>query len=109
MTFDGAVAMSEDPIDLDDHTAWLVLQLVSNGPTSAEAATALTVEKLRRLEDLARNAGAGRQAFQKILSARRVLGDRADLGRTSPFTDDLSFNPAPESLRVDAPGAAPSA
>jgi stage V sporulation protein SpoVS len=109
LTFDGAVAMSKHLIDLDEHTAWLVQQLVSNGPTSAEAATALTIEKLRRLEDLARNSGADRQAFQKILSARRMLGDHADLGRIPAF-DDVSINPSPEALRVPlAPGSGSTA
>jgi stage V sporulation protein SpoVS len=101
--------MSKHLIDLDEHTAWLVQQLVSNGPTSAEAATALTIEKLRRLEDLARNSGADRQAFQKILSARRMLGDHADLGRIPAF-DDVSINPSPEALRVPpAPGSGSTA
>jgi hypothetical protein len=106
---DETAAMSKNLIDLDDHTAWLVQQLVSNGPTSAEAATALTIEKLRRLEDLARNCGADRQAFQKILSARRVLGDHADLGRTPAFADDVSINPIPEALQVPAPEPGPTA
>jgi hypothetical protein len=109
MSSNGKAAMSKDLIDLDDHTAWLVQQLVSNGPTSAEAATALTIEKLRRLEDLARNSGADRQAFQKILSARRVLGDHADLGRIPSFADDVSINPIPESFQVPAPGSGPTA
>ena len=108
MTLDGTAAMSKNLIDLDDHTAWLVQQLVSNGPTSAEAATALTIEKLRRLEDLARNSGANRQAFQKILSARRVLGDHADLGRIPVFADDVSINPVPEALQVTAPDSGPT-
>lgn len=101
--------MSEDLRDLDDHTVWLVQQLVSNGSTSAEAATALTIEKLRRLEDLARNAGADRQTFQRILSARRVLGDHADLCGPPPFTDDVSINPVPEALQVPASGSGPTA
>jgi stage V sporulation protein SpoVS len=109
MTLDGTAAMSKNLIDLDDHTAWLVQQLVSNNPTSAEAATALTIEKLRRLEDLARNSGANRQAFQKILSARRVLGDHADLGRIPAFADDVSINPVPEALQVTAPASGPTA
>lgn len=103
MTFDGIAAMSRDLVDLDDHTAWLVQHLATNGPTSAEAATALTIEKLRRLEDLARRAGADRQAFQKILSARRVLGDHADLGRLPPFGETaIAINPIPEALQFPA-------
>jgi len=93
--------MQNMPVDLDEHTAWLVQQLVNNGPRSADAATALTVEKLRRLEDLARNAGTSRQALQRILSARRVLGDRADLGQVPAFTGDVNaIRPVPECLQV---------
>lgn len=88
-------------VDVDEHTVWLVQQLVSNGPHSAEAATALTIEKLRRLEDLVRNAGANRQVLQKILSARRVLGDCADLGQAPAFTGDVdSIRLVPECLQV---------
>lgn len=107
--FDERAAMSADLIDLDDHTAWLVQQLAMAGPASAEAATALTIEKLRRLEDLARNARTDRQAFQKILSARRVLGDRQDLG-ASPFIaqDKVSTNPIPEGFDISAFGPCPS-
>jgi stage V sporulation protein SpoVS len=89
------------PVDVDEHTAWLVQQLVNNGPRSAEAATALTIEKLRRLEDLARNAGTNRQALQKIMSARRVLGDCVDLSQVPVFTGDVnSIRPVPECLQV---------
>lgn len=100
--------MSADLIDLDDHTAWLVQQLARSGPASAEAATALTIEKLRRLEDLARNAGTDRQTFQKILSARRVLGDREDLG-ASPFIvqGKVSTNPIPKGFDIPASGPCP--
>lgn len=49
MSSDGAAALSRNLIDLDDHTAWLIQQLASNGPTSTQAATALTIEELRRL------------------------------------------------------------
>jgi hypothetical protein len=110
MTLDGMAAMGTDIIDLDDHTAWLVQHLAVNGPASAEAATALTIEKLRRLEDLARNAGADRQAFQKILSARRVLGDHADLGRAPPFTKtDIAINPVPKALQFPEAETGPAA
>jgi hypothetical protein len=93
--------MEASSADIDDHTAWLIQQIAINGPHSADAATALTIEKLRRLEDLARNAGTNRQAFQKIVSARRVLGDRSDLGRVPPFAEDtISICPVPDCLRI---------
>ncbi len=68
--------------DVDPETAWLVEQLVQDGPDLGAAATILTIEKLRRLEDLARHAGTNRQAFQKIVSARRILGDHASSARS---------------------------
>lgn len=109
VTFHGMANMTTDRVDLDDHTAWLVQQLARNGPVSAQAATALTIEKLRRLEDLARNAGADRQAFQKILSARRVLGDHADLGRAPIFDeDDVAISPTPQALKLSVPVSAPA-
>ncbi len=46
-----------------------------------------TVETLRRLEHLARSSGSSRQAFQKSLSARRILGDHTYLGPLPIFTD----------------------
>ncbi|KAA0111683.1 hypothetical protein CIW48_30755 [Methylobacterium sp. P1-11] len=101
--------MTTDRVDLDDHTAWLVQQLARNGPVSAQAATAPTIEKLRRLEDLARNAGADRQAFQKILSARRVLGDHADLGRAPIFDeDDVAISPTPQALKLSVLVSSPA-
>lgn len=75
--------------DVDPETAWLVEQLVQDGPDSREAATILTIEKLRRLEDLARHAGTNRQAFQKIVSARRILGDHAEFGPIPDFSGDV--------------------
>ena len=93
MTLDGMAAMGTDIIDLDDHTAWLVQHLAVNGPASAEAATALTIEKLRRLEDLARNAGADRQAFQKILFSET----------------DIAINPVPKALQFSEAETGPAA
>ena len=93
-------------INLDDHTTWLVCHLAANGPASAKAATALTIEKLRRLEDLARNGGADRQEIQKILSARRVLGDNVRLGPEPSFAQNpVAMHPVPEALRL--PGFMP--
>ncbi|GLS69002.1 hypothetical protein [Methylobacterium tardum] len=93
--------MKANPADIDDHTAWLIQQIAINGPHSADAATAVTIEKLHRLEDLARNAGTSRQAFQKIVSARRVLGDHSDLSGIPAFAEDaISVRPVPECLRI---------
>lgn len=38
-------------------------------------------ERLRRLEEEARQEGAGRQTLQNLMSARRVLGDRMEFSR----------------------------
>jgi hypothetical protein len=97
----GVMDVRAKVIDLDDHTTWLVRHLADNGPASAEAATALAIEKLRRLEDLARNSGADRQVFQKILSARRVLGDDLRLGPEPSFAQDpVALHPIPEALML---------
>jgi hypothetical protein len=66
--------------DIDDQTTELVRNLAKDA-TPAGAAVGQMVERLRRLEDEARQEGAGRQTLQKLMSARRVLGDRAVLGR----------------------------
>lgn len=74
--------------NIDDETIWLVQTLAEDAGRS-EAATGLLVERLRRLEEQARLEGAGRQALQKIMSARRLLGDWADLGVVQkPFADE---------------------
>ncbi|GJD77196.1 hypothetical protein [Methylobacterium gregans] len=65
--------------DIDDDTTWLVRTLAQE-PAGSDAAVALMVERLRRMEEEARLGGASRQALQKIMSARRVLGDPADFG-----------------------------
>lgn len=96
--------MDAQRADIDSETAWLVQQLVQDGPEPAAAATILTIEKLRRLEDVARNAGTSRQAFQKIVSARRILGDRVDLGPIPDFFDDVFaplLTPTPDGLRPE--------
>lgn len=70
----------------DDVTA-LVRTLVEDNATS-EVAVSLMVERLRRMEDEARLAGADRQTLQRIMSARRVLGDRVEFGPPrAPFAD----------------------
>ncbi|MGH1590135.1 hypothetical protein ACRBEV_19690 [Methylobacterium phyllosphaerae] len=73
---------------IDDETTWQVQTLAGDAGRS-EAATGLMVERLRRLEEEARSEGGGRQALQKIMSARRVLGDRVDFGAVQgPFADE---------------------
>ena len=73
---------------IDDETIGLVQRLAGEAQGS-HAATGLLVERLRRLEDEARLKGAGRQTLQKIMSARRVLGDRVDFGRVqAPFATE---------------------
>jgi hypothetical protein len=66
--------------DIDAETTELVRNLAKDA-TPAGAAVGQMVERLRRLEDEARQEGAGRQTLQKLMSARRVLGDRTVLGR----------------------------
>ena len=74
--------------NIDDETTCLVQTLAGDAGRS-EAAASLLVERLRRLEEEARLQGAGRQALQKIMSARRVLGDRADFGLVQgPFANE---------------------
>ena len=72
--------------ELDTETASLVASL-ANEPSEYLSTVALrTIERLRRLEEEARLSGTSRQTFQKIVSARRVLGDHVEFGRhTGPF------------------------
>lgn len=84
--------MSVQVADVDTETAWLVEQLVQSGPEHAAAATVMTIERLRRLEDLARTGGTSRQAFQKIVSARRILGDPTELGPPPQFAADMGLD-----------------
>lgn len=65
--------------DIDEETTWLVRTLAENADPSS-AAVGHLVERLRRLEEEARLEGASRQTLQKIMSARRVLGDGMDFG-----------------------------
>ena len=64
-------------IDIDHETASLVQQLSTEAHNEPGAASFVTAERLRRLEEEARFSGTSRQAFQKISSARRLLGDKA--------------------------------
>lgn len=80
----------EGPMDtnIDDETMGLVQALAADADVSG-AVVGHLVERLRRLEEEARLGGAGRQTLQKIMSARRVLGDRADFGKVRvPFGVD---------------------
>jgi hypothetical protein len=65
---------------MDAKTAAMVQTLAEDGGPPG-AAVSQMVERLRRLEEEARLAGAGRQTLQKLMSARRVLGDRIVLGQ----------------------------
>lgn len=68
--------------ELDSATSSLVVALATQRTDRPSTAALVTIERLRRLEEDARFAGATRQALQKIASARRVLGDR---GEFRPF------------------------
>ena len=63
----------------DDEITWLVQALAEDTDASG-AAVGLMVERLRRMEDEARLGGGDRQTLQRIMSGRRVLGDRVDFG-----------------------------
>lgn len=64
---------------IDAETTAIVQALAGDeGPPGA--AVGQMVERLRRLEEEARLEGAGRQTLQKLMSARRVLGDDMALG-----------------------------
>lgn len=67
----------------NDEITRLVRALAEDGDAAA-AAVGLMVERLRRLEDEVRMGDADRQTLQRIMSGRRVLGDRADLGSAEP-------------------------
>ena len=93
--------MGVDRADLDSDTIWLVQTLAQEKLGKQHAATFLTIEKLRRLEDLARCGGGSRQDLQRIMSARRILGDRADLGPSETITRKNEFlRPTPDLLRI---------
>ena len=74
--------------NIDDETTWLV-QTLADDAHAPSAAVGLLIERLRRLEEEGGLERAGRQALQKIMSARRVLGDRIDFGRIeAPFAPE---------------------
>lgn len=70
--------------EADDQITWLVQTLAEN-PDASSAAVGLMVERLRRMEDEARLGGADRQILQRIMSGRRVLGDRANFSAVDQF------------------------
>ena len=62
-----------------------LVEALARDADAPDASVCLTVERLRRLEEEARLGSGDRQTLQKLASARRILGDRHDLGKpTSP-------------------------
>lgn len=77
------------PADLDDETIQLVHNMRMEGALDASASRIFMIERLRTLEDFMRVRGATRQVFQKISSARRILGDKYGFGKINvPFVAD---------------------
>lgn len=67
------------------------VEALARDVNAPDASVCLIVERLRRLEEEARLGDGDRQTLQKLASARRILGDRLDLGQTaSPATRALS-------------------
>lgn len=64
----------------------LVRALAGDSDVST-APKCLAVERLRRLEEEARLANGDRQTLQRLISARRLLGDGLDLGATARGRD----------------------
>ncbi|MHC2017775.1 hypothetical protein [Methylobacterium sp. CM6247] len=82
------LSATRNVIDIDFEMASLVQELSAEAVEDRGAAALITTERLRRLEDEARCSGTSRQAFQKIASARRLLGDKAHFGPLNgPFLD----------------------
>ncbi|WP_156312179.1 hypothetical protein [Methylobacterium platani] len=77
------------PADLDAETIKLISDMQMDGVLDESATRSMMIERLRRLEDFARANGSTRQIFQKISSARRLLGDKEDFGKIlAPFVAD---------------------
>src|SRR4051794_17943539 len=90
-------------VDVDQEADSLLRDIERDKRNQSGTAALVAIEKLRRLEHLARCAGGSRQTFQKILSARRILGDSADLGSAAAFSQGPAANvirPAPDALSV---------
>ena len=60
-----------------------LVEALARDAYAPDASVCLTVERLRRLEEEARLGDGDRQTLQKLASARRILGDRLDLGKTA--------------------------
>jgi hypothetical protein len=69
-----------------DREADLLAQLLhGEGIHGRDAAVSRIIEDLRRLEEEASFVGASRQTFQKIASARRLLGDKEPMSLKGPL------------------------
>ena len=80
---------NEGMAELDPATSALVVRLAADNMKYASTAALGAIERLRRLEEVARCSGTTRQTLQKINSARRVLGDHHEFGRfAGPFLAD---------------------
>ena len=76
-------------LELDREAASFMATLSIEPSDNPGVAALVTIERLRRLEDQVRCSGATRQTFQKIASARRVLGDQTSFGPIKgPFLPD---------------------
>ncbi|WP_455989191.1 hypothetical protein [Methylorubrum extorquens] len=73
------------PVSLDGETDLLAQLLLGRGVYGRDAAVSRIIEDLRRLEEEASFAGASRQTFQKIASARRLLGDKEPMSLKGPL------------------------
>ncbi|HEX8413145.1 MAG TPA: hypothetical protein VF637_04585 [Sphingomicrobium sp.] len=79
----------ENGFELDHATSSFIVALATEKADHPSTAALLTIERLRRLEEDARCLGTTRQTLQKIRSARRLLGDRAEYRRfEGPYLAD---------------------
>ncbi|CAO4155446.1 hypothetical protein [Methylorubrum extorquens] len=78
-------AADATPVALDRETDLLAQLLLGEGVHGRYAAVSRIIEDLRRLEEEASFAGASRQTFQKIASARRLLGDKEPMSLKGPL------------------------
>lgn len=72
--------MNIDLHEIDNELSEAVIDLAARGTLAPSALMTLTIEKLRRLEDRLRSSGEPPQEMQKVMSARRILGDFVNLG-----------------------------
>lgn len=73
------------PVVLDREIDLLAQLLLGEGVPGRDAAVSRIIEDLRRLEEEASFTGASRQTFQKIASARRLLGDKEPVSPKGPL------------------------